>query len=117
VVINSPANGATISGTVYAQGTASDSVSLTSIQVSLDGGSYANASGTSHWTFGIDTNSLSNGPHTISAKVRDAAGMTATSSPVGISVKTVRSRQTARFMLRPPEMMAIQEQTQQRRKP
>ena len=87
VVITSPANGATISGTVYAQGTASDSVSLTSIQVSLDGGSYANASGTSHWTFGIDTNSLSNGPHTISAKVRDAAGMTATSSPVGISVK------------------------------
>lgn len=87
VVIVSPASGTTVSGTVYVQGTASDSVSLTSVHVSVDGGSYVSASGTTRWTLGIDTNSLSNGPHTISARVSDAAGITATSSPVGISVK------------------------------
>jgi hypothetical protein len=87
VVVVNPANGATVSGTAYAQGTASDTVSLTSVQVSVDGGSYANASGTNNWSFGIDTNSLSNGPHTISARVSDAAGMTATSSLVAFSVK------------------------------
>jgi hypothetical protein len=87
VVIVSPSSGATVSGTVYAQGTASDSVSLTSVHVSVDGGSYVSASGTSRWTFSIDTNSLSNGLHTISARVSDAAGITATSAPVGISVK------------------------------
>jgi len=87
VVIVNPVNSATVSGTVSAQGTASDSVSLTSVHVSVDGGSYASASGTNRWAFSINTNSLSNGVHTISARVSDAAGVTATSSPVSISVR------------------------------
>src|SRR6202045_1947691 len=86
VAITSPASGATVSGTINVSGTASDTVSISSVQVAVDGGSYANASGTSNWTFGLNTASLSNGAHSLSAKTTDAAGISATSSPLSVTV-------------------------------
>lgn len=86
VAITSPADGAAISGIVSVAGTASDTLGLSLVQVSIDHGNYANASGTNNWTFRLDTNSLSNGSHTISAKVNDVAGITSTSSPITITV-------------------------------
>jgi hypothetical protein len=86
VAITSPSSGATVSGTVSVSGTASDSVAISSVQVSLDGGSYSNASGTNSWTFSLNTASLSNGAHSVSAKTTDAAGISATSSTVGLTV-------------------------------
>jgi hypothetical protein len=86
VVISSPANGATVSGSISVSGTASDSVSISSVQVALDGGSYSNASGTNSWSFNLNTASLPNGSHTLMAKVGDAAGISATSTPVSITV-------------------------------
>src|SRR5882672_5214878 len=86
VAITSPASGATVSGTISVSGTASDSVSISSVQVAVDGGSYSNASGTNNWTFGLNTASLSNGAHSLSAKATDAAGISATSSPLPVTV-------------------------------
>jgi hypothetical protein len=86
VTINSPANGATVSGAISVTGAASDTVSLSSVQVSVDSGSFANASGTNNWTFGLATGSLSNGSHTLTAQAIDAAGISATSAPVAITV-------------------------------
>src|ERR1700731_2085202 len=86
VAITSPASGASVSGTISVSGTASDTVSISSVQVAVDGGSYANASGTSNWTFGLNTASLSNGAHSLSAKTTDAAGISATSSPLSLTV-------------------------------
>jgi hypothetical protein len=86
VVITAPAGGATVSGTSSVSGIASDSVSISSVQVSVDGGTFANASGTNNWSFPLNTSSLSNGPHTLTAKVTDVAGVSATSSPVTITV-------------------------------
>src|SRR5205823_15098936 len=80
-----PANGATVSGTTTVSGVASDGLAITSVQVSVDGGAFANASGTSNWSFSLNTNSLSNGPHTLSAKVNDSTG-SATSPLVNFSV-------------------------------
>src|ERR1700682_263497 len=85
-VITSPANAATISGRVSVAGNASDTVALTLVQVSVDNGNYANATGTNNWTFSVDTKSLSNGFHTISAKAPDTAGITAISSPITVAV-------------------------------
>ncbi|MGB7844667.1 MAG: putative Ig domain-containing protein, partial [Candidatus Acidiferrum sp.] len=51
VAISSPANGATVSGSITVSGVASDGLSMTSVQVSVDGGTFANASGTANWTF------------------------------------------------------------------
>jgi Domain of unknown function (DUF4082)/Bacterial Ig domain len=86
VAIGTPANGTTVAGRVSVTGTASDSVSLTSVQVEVDGRTYASASGTNNWTASVDTNSLTNGLHTISAKVSDVAGMTSSSAPTSVTV-------------------------------
>jgi hypothetical protein len=86
VAITSPASGASVSGNINVSGTASDTVSISSVQVAVDGGSYANASGTNNWTFGLNTASLSNGAHSLSAKTTDAAGISATSSPLSLTV-------------------------------
>ena len=86
VAITSPVSGATVSGSISISGTASDSVSISSVQVAVDGGSFSNASGTNNWSFSLNTSSLSNGSHSLTAKTSDAAGMTAISSPVAITV-------------------------------
>src|SRR5206468_12889996 len=44
VAIASPANNATVSGSVTVSGTASDTVSVSSVQVSVDNGAYSNRS-------------------------------------------------------------------------
>src|SRR5438477_38229 len=85
VSISSPANGATVSGTTTVSGVASDGLTITSVQLSVDGGAFANASGTTNWSFSLNTNSLSNGPHTLPAKVNDSTG-SATSPLVNFSV-------------------------------
>lgn len=86
VAISSPANNSTVSGAISVSGTASDSVSISSVQVSVDNGAYSNASGTTNWSFSLNTSSLSNGSHTLTAKATDAAGLSSTSSPVNITV-------------------------------
>jgi Domain of unknown function (DUF4082)/Bacterial Ig domain/Putative Ig domain len=86
VAISSPSSGSTVSGTVSVSGTASDSVSINSVQLSVDGGSYSLASGTNNWSFTLNTSSLSNGAHSLSAKTTDAAGISATSSPLALTV-------------------------------
>src|SRR5439155_21600133 len=65
VAIASPANNATVSGSVTVSGTASDTVSVSSVQVSVDNGAYSNASGTTNWSYSFNTASLSNGSHTL----------------------------------------------------
>jgi hypothetical protein len=86
IVISSPAAGATVSGTLSVSGTASDTVTLSSVQVAVDSGSFSNASGTNSWSFNLNTGSLPNGSHSLMAKVSDTAGISATSSPVSITV-------------------------------
>src|SRR6266850_1679362 len=46
----------------------------------------ATVSGTSNWSYSLDSNSLSNGSHSLSAKVNDSAGQSATSSLVDFTV-------------------------------
>jgi hypothetical protein len=86
VTITSPVSGSSVAGIVSVSGTASDSVSITSVQVSVDGGSYSPASGTNTWSFNLNTSSLSNGPHSLTAQATDAAGITATSSTLALTV-------------------------------
>jgi hypothetical protein len=86
VAITSPASGSSVSGILSVSGTASDSVSITSVQVAVDGGSYSSASGTNNWSFSLNTDSFSNGAHSLSAKTTDAAGISATSSVVALTV-------------------------------
>jgi Bacterial Ig domain/Immunoglobulin domain/Purple acid Phosphatase, N-terminal domain/Immunoglobulin I-set domain len=80
VAITSPTNGSTQSGTITVAGTASDVVGVSAVQVQIDGGTFSSASGTTNWSFGLDTASLSNAAHTISARATNVTGLTATTT-------------------------------------
>ncbi|MFI5363093.1 MAG: beta strand repeat-containing protein [Elusimicrobiota bacterium] len=72
--ITAPAGGATVSGAAKVAGTAAEvGGTIASVSVSVDGGAYASASGTTNWSF-LLSSSLSSGQHTVTAKVTDAAG-------------------------------------------
>jgi len=86
VSISSPANGSTVSGTISVSGVASDALPISSVQLSVDGGPFSIVSGTTTWSSTLNTNSLANGSHSLSAKVNDSAGNSASSSLVDISV-------------------------------
>ena len=61
ITIGSPANNATVSGTMTVTGTASDNVAVASVTVSIDGGTLITASGTTSWTFSTNSVALANG--------------------------------------------------------
>lgn len=90
-----PSPNSTVSSTVTVSGTASDNVGVTSVSVSIDGGTFMSALGTSAWSFTWNTGLLPNGSHTISAKATDAADNTATSPTITVNVQNpVSSFQT-----------------------
>jgi Bacterial Ig domain len=84
VAISAPADGSTLSGTVSVSGSASDNVGVSTVQVSVDGtadgGAYHAAQGTSSWSYSLDTTTLTNGSHTISARATDTSGNVYTTS-------------------------------------
>jgi thermitase len=83
VSITSPSNGATVSGQVSVQASATDSVAVTSVRLYVDGTLYGTGSGT---PYGLtwDTTKAANGSHILQAQASDAAGK---SSTVSVSVK------------------------------
>src|SRR6185295_1561420 len=86
VTITSPANGAFLNtGSFLISGTASDT-NLASVEVSIDGGAYALATGTSSWTF--NAVGLGDGPHTIDARATDSATNVGTATQVSVTVDT-----------------------------
>jgi len=85
VSISSPANGATVSGTISVSGSASDALGVSSVQVQVDSGAFSSASGTTSWTFSLDTTSLSNAAHTLTARATNTSGLTA-SSTISVNV-------------------------------
>jgi len=95
VAINSPTNGATVSGTITVSGTASDNVGVSTVQVQVDGGTFSTASGTTSWTFSLNTGSLSNAAHTITARATNTSGLTATTA---VTVNVSNSGSTINVM-------------------
>jgi hypothetical protein len=80
VSITSPANGATVSGSVTVTVSATDNVGVTSTGISIDGGSY-----TTSLTWA--TTAVADGSHTIQARAQDAAGNIGYSSTITVTVK------------------------------
>jgi hypothetical protein len=70
--ISSPASGAKVSGTTTISGTATDSDgTVEHVEVKVDSGNWNQATGTSSWSYNLDTTSLSNGVHTVYARAYD----------------------------------------------
>lgn len=85
--ITSPAGGATLSGAAKVSGTAGEvGGTVASVSVSVDGGASASASGTTNWSYTLSS-SLSNGAHTLTAKVTDASGNVYTTPALSFTVE------------------------------
>lgn len=80
IVISAPSSGSTVSGVIHASGTAGAKLGVAQVGVSVDGGAWSTASGTTTWTWSWNSASVQNGTHTLSARVTDTAGNVATAS-------------------------------------
>jgi hypothetical protein len=86
VSLTSPANGATVSGSVAVSASASDNVGVAGVQFELDGSALGAEDTSSPYSTSWDTTTVANGTHTLTAVARDTSGNRTTSSPVAITV-------------------------------
>ena len=91
VAITSPADGATVRGTVTVQADASDDHGVARVEF-FDGTTSlgVDSDGTDGWSIAWDTTATSDGAHTLRAVATDTAGQTASHS-VGVTVDNVDS--------------------------
>jgi len=89
ISISQPANDATVSGSVIVSGTASDNVAVQKVEVSLDGGTWTLASGTTSWSYSLNTVNTLNGTHTISARATDTSSNVSSTASVTARVINV----------------------------
>ena len=83
--ITAPAAGATVSGTTTVTASASDNVSVSSVEFYVDGALKATDT-TSPYSFAWDTTTASNAAHSLTSRAVDAAGNATTSAAVGVTV-------------------------------
>jgi len=86
VAITSPAAGATVSGSVNLTANATDNVAVASVQFKVDGANAGSALTAAPYSYLLNTSSLSNASHSITAVATDAAGNAATSAAVSVTV-------------------------------
>ena len=83
--ITSPAAGATVSGAVNIAASASDNVGVSKVEFYVNG-ALKGTDTTSPYSYSWSTTSVANGAYSLTSKAYDAAGNSATSSAVSISV-------------------------------
>jgi hypothetical protein len=89
VSVTAPASGATVSGSILVTASASDNVGVTGVQLKLDGANLGNAFSSAPYSGTLNTTTIANGSHTLTATAWDAAGNQATATPVTITVTNV----------------------------
>ena len=87
VSISTPGNGATVSGTVYVQGAASDNVGVTRVEFYVNG-NLANTSYSTSFSFPWNSTAAPNGWHSLQVRAYDLAG-NAGQSTVSVYVNNV----------------------------
>jgi hypothetical protein len=80
VSLVSPAANATISGSISLQANAGDNVAVVGVQYLVDNVNFGAEQTVAPYTLALNTTTLSNGAHTITARARDAAGLTGTAT-------------------------------------
>ncbi len=74
VSLAAPTNGATVSGNLLISGTAGDNVGVRKAEIELDNGPWVTATGTTSWSYTLNSSNFLNGPHTISIRATDTSG-------------------------------------------
>ena len=85
VAMTSPGNGATVSGTAVVDVVADDNVGVVKVDLYVDDVFFASDTA-SPYSFAWDTTALTNGAYTLRAVAADAAGNTASTLPVTLTV-------------------------------
>jgi hypothetical protein len=86
VSLSAPAPGAIVSNTVTVSATASDNVGVTGVQFKIDDANWGAEDTTAPFSISWNSALFPNGAHSLSAVARDAAGNTAASAPVSVTV-------------------------------
>jgi glucose/arabinose dehydrogenase/PKD repeat protein len=86
VSISAPAAGATVTGTLSVTATAADNVGVAGVQFLLDGASLGAEDGTAPYSVSWNSNTVSDGSHSLLARARDVAGNVTTSTAVTVTV-------------------------------
>jgi Bacterial Ig domain/Carboxypeptidase regulatory-like domain len=94
VSISAPAAAAAVSGTVSVTANAADNVGVASVQFQVDGANAGGLDGAMPYGYTWDTTKVANGTHKLSATAKDAAGNTATSAIVSVTVNNAATPQT-----------------------
>ncbi|MBI3231684.1 MAG: fibronectin type III domain-containing protein [Candidatus Doudnabacteria bacterium] len=89
VSVTSPLSGATVSGTIPISANATDNVGVAGVQFKLDGANLSAEDATLPYGISWDTATASEGLHTLTAVARDAAGNSATSTPISVTVDNI----------------------------
>lgn len=89
VTITSPVDGASVSGIINVNATASDNLGVSGVQFYVDANPVGNEITTAPYTYNLDTTILTNGAHTLLAKAIDAAGNQGSSTQINVSVANV----------------------------
>ncbi len=84
-----------IAGTIVPSAFASDNVGVVGVQFQLDGNNIGPALTASPYRFAWDTTAVADGPHSLTAVARDAAGNRATSAPFALTVDNTAPTVTA----------------------
>jgi poly(hydroxyalkanoate) depolymerase family esterase len=85
VSLTAPANGATVSGVVSINASASDNVGVARVEFLIDG-TLAGSDGSSPYAYSWDTTSSANGTRNLQARALDAAGNSASSAAITVTV-------------------------------
>lgn len=86
VSVTEPSNNTNVSGRVNLTASASDDISLASIQLTIDGINYGSSSASTPYTLNWESTTVADGYHTVNAVALDNSGNYATSSTVTINV-------------------------------
>lgn len=98
--VTSPANNATVSGSVTVDTTATDNVGVVKVELYLDGALEASTT-TAPYDFPLNTALLSNGSHILETKAYDAAGNVGPSSIVSVTVLNIPETLSASLLASP----------------
>ena len=85
VAITAPPTG-TVTGTITITATATDNVAVSGVQFLVDNNALGAQDTTSPYSTTLNTTTLTNGTHTLTARATDTSANTATSTPVTITV-------------------------------
>ena len=86
ISLSTPAAGASVSGSIAVAADASDAVGVAGVQFKLDGVNLGGEDTTAPYSVSWDTTTTINGPHTLTAVARDAAGNATISGSRSVTV-------------------------------